>query len=372
MPIMKLAGHLPLQDMIAQTIDTARAQMSASSEKRASAAPAGRRAPVKTKVAGPVIDFSDPDQIEKLASALESVGDDLIKEADSIENGGESHQGGMQLPTNTITPGRQSYNRDGSKRHSVPMSTGMQSSSDGGGATQMPNDANKAPGGPPMPAKGVFKTAAQGVFERIEQTKLAKSMPPSFAENAGKVVAAQDPKKPGAEKPDLGAPGKKKKDEDEDEDDKEKKSSASFDFLLSKLSESAQGGETLDSASGSGPKPPSNPGREYIESNSAATNMKKVDGKAPQKRLLSEVLTEPALSKSTDSKVQDNLRNASKGGVKIAAARAFLQKIASDPSDPRHEKLKEAFAKAKEKKAIGGMGTSPMSSGGLPPPSAGM
>lgn len=89
--------------------------------------------------------------------------------------------------------------------------------------------------------------------------------------------------------------------------------------------------------------------------------------------MLSEVLTEPAMSRSTDSTVQENLRNASAGGVKIAAARAYLQKIASDPSDPRHEKLKEAFAKAKEKKTMaGGMGTSPMPMGGSTPPMAGM
>lgn len=253
MPIMKLAGHLPLQEMIAQTIDTARAQMSATTEKRASAAPAGRQAPSKTKVAGSVIDFHDPDQIEKLASALESVGNDFLKEADSIENGGESPQGGMQLPTGNAVGGHQSYKKDGSKKHAVPMSSGMQASSDGGGATQMPNDAHKAPGGPPMPAKGVLKTAADSVMAKIEAKKKAK----------------------GEDKHES------KESKEEEKEEHEKKSSA-LEFLTSKLAESAQGGDTGDSASGSGPKPPSNPGRQYIEFNSAATNMKKVDGKAPR------------------------------------------------------------------------------------------
>jgi hypothetical protein len=353
-----LAGHLPLQDMISSTIENAKQQMEASrSEKTASAKTATQPAKAKT-ASSSVIDPSDPDDIEKLASALDEIGDDFINEKEAaIENGGESHQGGMQLQTTTPVSGHQSYKKDGSKKHAVPMSTGMQASSDGNGATQVPNDAKKAPGGPAMPAKGVMKTAAESsVFAKIQ--------------------AKKDEAK-GEKKEDK---GEKSESKEEKKEDKEKKSSA-VDFLLGKFAESSQGGLTQDTKSGEGTKPAGdakggNDARKALESNSAATNMKKVDGKGPQKRMLSEVLTEPALAKSTDSKVQENLRNASKGGVKIAAAKNFLQKIASDPNDPRHEKLKEAFAKQKEagkkeKKSMGS-GMSPMPTGNTPPSMPGM
>lgn len=333
-----LAGHLPLQDMIARTLENAQTKLASASAPVASqrAAPAA-----KEKVASGGLDASDPQHIEKLASALEALGNDFTKEADSIENGGESSQGGMQLPTNNGVAGRQGYKKDGSKKHQVPMSTGLQSSSDGGGSTQVPNDAARAPGGAPYPAKGVFKTAASaGVLERIQARR---------AELAGEAPAAQE------------AP-----------EAVQEKTSGAVNFILNKIAESAQGGMTLDTPSGVGPKPSSdakggNDARKAIESNSAATNMKKVDGKVPQKRMLSEVLTEPALTSSTDSKVQENLRNASKGGVKIAAAKAFLQKIAADPTDPRHEKLKASLEKKRaekqDKEKESGMGmTSPMMS----------
>ena len=51
--------------------------------------------------------------------------------------------------------------------------------------------------------------------------KIGKNVPSELALNAAKVKAVQDPKKPGAEKPDLGAPGLKKKasiDEDLEKD----------------------------------------------------------------------------------------------------------------------------------------------------------
>ena len=134
--------------------------------------------------------------------------------------------------------------------------------------------------------------------------------------------------------------------------EKEKKSAV--EFILEKAAEYHGGGETLDSKSGSGPKPPSNPGRQLIANNKAPVSATKREAKAPRKPELAQVLTEPALTKSTDSVVQDNLRNASKGGVKIAeAAKEALQKIASDPNDPKHEALKKAIAERKAEKEKG-------------------
>lgn len=296
------------------------------------------------KKASAELDLSDPDDIEKLATALEFMGDKIA--ADSHYMGGESHQGGETLATMSAVSGKQPYKKDASKSHSVPMSTGLQGDpSQGKASTQVPNDHAKAPGGAPYPKKGVMKTAAEGVMAKIEAMK-------------GK-------EKSEGKKHEKGESASEEKKEEKGESEEKEKKSAALEFVLSKLGEGEverrMGGETLDSKSGDGPKPESgskggNSVRSHIGSNSAAINMKKVDGKGPQKKMLSEVLTEPALSKGHDSKVHENLRNASKGGVKIAAVKDFLQKIAEDENDPRHALLKEAMKKKLEKKSMGGMG----------------
>lgn len=71
-----------------------------------------------------------------------------------------------------------------------------------------------------------------------------------------------------------------------------------------------------------------NQARRLIGSNQAAIDATKGDAKGPVKTQLSEVLEEPALSSSTDPVLENNLRNTGKAGVKIAAARATLEKVA--------------------------------------------
>lgn len=71
-----------------------------------------------------------------------------------------------------------------------------------------------------------------------------------------------------------------------------------------------------------------NQGRRLIASNQAAIDATKGDAKGPVKTQLSEVLDEPALTSSTDPVLENNLQNTGKAGVKIAAARASLEKVA--------------------------------------------
>ena len=94
--------------------------------------------------------------------------------------------------------------------------------------------------------------------------------------------------------------------------------------------EKAMGGMTLDSPAGSGPKPPSNPGSKVVHSIQSIIDATKRALKFPRKAELAQVLTEPAFSAAHDSKVQDNLRNATQGGVKIAVAKTLLHKIAEE------------------------------------------
>lgn len=418
----KLAGHLSLQSLIDTTINDAREKVAAvedkekvkkllAAEKKEHGHIPSEKEEEKEKMSS-AIDFSDPEEIEKLASALDEIGDQLMtKEADSIEIGGEKPQGGTVLPTASPLSGKQSYKKDKSKDHNVPAHTPEISHPDAGKAKTLVEDTKNS-GHIPItqgyPAKGVLKVGEAKPEDKSTVTEPEKkaAMDKCCCEGKGtceyckskekksdvqvlmeqklqeKKAAAGEfkPLQPGAHGKVEGKDNEKDKGLAAAKPPMVKRSSA-VDFIMgriTKVAESTQGGMTLDSPSGTGPKPASgSPGgndvRSHIGSNKAAIDMKKVEGKKPQKRMLSEVLEEPALSKAHDSKVQDNLRNASKGGVKIAATKAYLQKIASDPSDPRHEKLKLAMdkkkAEKKEKSSTGTGNVAPMS--GTPTPNPG-
>lgn len=295
--INKLAGHLPLQAMLDQVIRGAEQKLAAAEnvESRNHRVPAQ-----ESEKTASAVSMTSSDEVEKLASALEFLGEKIA--ADGIELGTESKQGGEVLPTMKPVGGKQAYGKDGSKKHSPPMRTGEKSTVDNPGpANAMETDDNRAPGGngAKYPAKGVLKTASDNIKEKLQGEK-----------------------------------------------------SASVSFLLNKIAESTQGGMVLTDDKVSAPVP-SNPGRELIANNSAPVSATKANALAPIKKQLSQVLTEPAMSKSTDNKVHENLRNASKGGVKIAAARAYLQKIAeegctcSDKGECRYCKMKKSVESKK-------------------------
>ncbi len=391
--MFKLAGHLPLADMISQVIEDSRAKIAAdeASNDGEKDKQAKINSPLKAGIKGfknqvkknekdfdknydsdkdewkdekkaSIIDSSDPEEIDKLASALDQVGDEYIKiAADGKDHGGEYKGGGETLAVLKGTSGKQPYKKDSSKAHNVPMNTGLQAGDAKSATTQVPNDHAKAPGGAPYPKKGVMKTAAESVMEKIR----AAAQKPDTVSERMPADETEDPKESKDTKEETksasvirlqDALAKKASKEDKAVETEDNQPSA-VDFILGKLAnvEKRMGGMTLDSKSGDGPKPPSNPGRELIESNSAVTNAKKVQAKSPQKKLLSQVLNEPAMSKAHDSKVQENLRNASKGGVKIAAARELLKKIAEEgctcdgKGECKHCKMKKAM----EKKSMG-------------------
>ena len=87
-------------------------------------------------------------------------------------------------------------------------------------------------------------------------------------------------------------------------------------------------------------------GRSLIETTEAAINYKKRDAKSPVIAALKEVLTEPAMSAAHDRVLQESLTNTSEAGVKIAATRALLKKIAE--SSPAGAELINAVIKQAE------------------------
>jgi len=323
----KLAGRLPLQDMIAAHIESARVKLAAAEgkeskkdekdekkveklvkyEKREHGGkiPTEKEEEAEKKAS---FDAFDPDSIDKLASALELVAEKLA--GDSVELGGEKKQGGEVLPTQTPTGGKQAYTGAKAKTQ-IPTTSKEKATKDNpGAATAMETDDNRAPGGTgaKYPAKGVLKTAGQTVLERIQAKR---------DEAAGEAVLVPE------------------------------KTAGAVDYVLEKIkaAEFHGGGETLDDKSA---PVPSNAGRQMIASNKAPVGATKREAKAPRKAELAQVLKEPALTSSTDNTVNQNLRNASKGGVKIAAAKAYLRKIAEEgckcdgDGACRHCKLKTA------------------------------
>ena len=173
----KLAGHLPLQDAIARTIDEAREKMKLAAEEREEKtekkdekkkAPPFAKKEEKEECAektSSIIDPQDAEEVEKLAAALDEMAEKI---ADYHEMGGESHQGGETLAVQSPTGGTQPYKKDKSKSHNVPTSTGMISTKDNPGAkTAVPTDDHRAPGGngARYPAKGVLKTGSVSVLQ---------------------------------------------------------------------------------------------------------------------------------------------------------------------------------------------------------------
>lgn len=309
----KMAGQFQLADLVSQTIEGARTKLAAAEGRREKTASAKKTVKETEKVASAVIDSTSTDEVTKLASALIEMGEKLA--SDKVELGGEKAQGGEVIKTMAPVGGSQPYKHD--KAKTAPkngVEGGVKAAPDGGSAStlNMDDHGKKAPAA--YPKKGVMKTAGDTVREKMEAQKSQKGV------------------------------------------------SDALDFLLGKIAESTQGGEVLsDDKAGNNPKPESggsNAARKAIASNQAVINMKKVDGKVAPKKDLAQVLSEPAQSKATDSKVHENLRNASKGGVKIAAATALLQKIAEGgctcegKGECKYCKLKKSVEKkADEKKA---------------------
>lgn len=94
-----------------------------------------------------------------------------------------------------------------------------------------------------------------------------------------------------------------------------------------------------------------NQARRLIASNQAAIDATKGDAKGPVKTQLSEVLEEPALTSSTDPVLGENLQNTGKAGVKIAAARTTLEKVAKQGCTCQTIDRECAFCSLREKVA---------------------
>jgi hypothetical protein len=324
----KLASRLPIQQMIANVIQSATEKVAEdqnvrgqkvkeliSYEKREHGhipTPSEEEAE-KTKTAS-----AGPAYIEKLASAVEYIASHLdtvefpnkglLQKA--AEQGGSPQGAGKgegALKVTEAIGGQQNYNMGHAHNTEASKSTAHTSLSgahEGDGKTQLDNDMHNAPGGGNIaptakyPAKGplVAGPSAGGSKEKaaaaLRQAVLRK-------------LAGEDVMKANIEAERSADP------------------LAGMGQLQSFDSNQPAPHQAGDATGGSG-----NQARRLIASNQAAIDATKRDAKGPVKSQLSEVLDEPALTSSTDPVLENNLQNTGKAGVKIAAARTFLAKVA--------------------------------------------
>ena len=290
---------------------------------------------------------ADTELVEKVAGAVEFIGENIDQidwEKVAVGEGigvsranapvpmvGPGVGPGSDLETNvnSPTPGMQSTNTGQAKNNQPPMNPGTDNASKADGqvnaATAMETDLTQVPGGtgvqPTLDEPGNLTVDKKASVARV-RSMLKQA---ANAENPAKISAGPEPlENPNATASEQNVP----------------KQPAAFEKQ-----------------------------RKMIDSNQGAINYTKGQAKAEPKARMGEVLSEPAQKKSTDPVLHQNLAATAKAGVKIAAARAYLRKIAEagDKEDATPEekekakKLKEALAKNggkdKESQLGSGMGS---------------
>lgn len=346
--------HFSLQDMVRQTVNEAerrekiaQAEGTESEEsKKEKKAPPASQAQADNASTAPERNEESYEEktasvfVEKLASAVEFVNSNFLKEAVGKPEPKPAHtppqaskdigagKGNDAMPTNleSPTPGIQSEETgQATPKQQPPTNPGSDVSSPGqtNPGTALETDINSPPGGSEDWTKQDKLKQAHVLRIKTIMNKMAED--------------ANNPAKVGA-----------------------------------KTTNPHQSSPEGVSAAGEGK--PAVPGEvskqeSMINSNESAINYTKQQAKAVPKARMGEVLDEPAQKKSTDPVLQNNLQAASSAGVKIAsmqasAARALLVKLAEEgakedasPEDKeRALKLQEALkAKEQEKSASAGL-----------------
>lgn len=352
----KLASKLPLQQMIASVISDATTKLA--SEQRENGkkvkqllayekAEHGGHLPSPAEEEAEKHEYekkasTNDDYIEKLASAVEFIAGNfdsiefphkgvLQKAAESVSTlDGGSPQGAGKGPgaleVSQAISGKQNYNLGHAHDDEASTSkahTPLSGAREGDGKTQLENNMHHSPGGGSVsptakyPPKGPLvagPTATKHAsIQELYQSAVAAKGSVGHAKTASPMRQAVLSKLAG---------------EDVAKANIEAAADANPLAGMGQLT-STQAGEASPHQAGDHGGGFGNQARHLIGSNQAAIDATKRDAKGPVKTQLSEVLEEPALNSGTDPVLEENLRNTGKAGVKIAAARASLQKIAS-------------------------------------------
>ncbi len=305
--------------------------------------------------------FTDPTYVEKLASAVDWLSENvdaieppgpvalaLAKVAETGSPGGAGKGKGALTVSKSIG-GQQSYKKDHPATEDASKSTAnapLSAAGLPGGKTQLENNMHDAPGNnsgsvphTAYPPKGPLVNLKAKTASATSPSEAAKNL--IMEKLAGEDTFKANISAPRTANPLAGKGGLQ-----------------SFDST--QAPPKASGGPT----SGFG-----NQGRKLISSNQAAIDYKKKDAKSPVKAQLKEVLDEPALSRKTDTVVPRNLRNADKGGVKIAQVRNRFAKIAAagctcgGKGECQFCSLKDAASRARGREKVATMGGMGMGGG---------
>lgn len=339
----KLASRLPIQQMIANVISSATEKVAedqnarnlkvrdllAYEKKEHGHIPTpSEEEAEKTKTAS-----AGPAYIEKLASAVEYIAGNfdsidfpnkgVLQKAAEEAVGGKSPQGAGKGPgsleVSQARGGEQNYNTG--QAHNIEASSSkahasLSGSHEGDGKTQLENDMHHAPGGGGIaptakyPVKGPL-VAGPSVKHASVQELYRSAVPKEKAASAIRQAVLRK----------LAGEDVMKANIDAERTANPLAGMGQLESFDTSQPAPHQSGDASGSSDG-------NQGRRLISSNEAAINATKRDAKGPVKTQLSEVLEEPALSASTDPVLNNNLQNTGKAGVKIAAARATLEKVA--------------------------------------------
>lgn len=373
----KLASKLPIQQMIANAISSASEKLAEDNNAKDSKVQKllayekkehGHIPTPGEEEAEKLASATSEEWVEKLAAAVEFITENfesiefpnkgiLQKAAEEAGSPQGAGKGPGALEVSKAIGGEQSYKKDHSKTHDASKSeagASLSGSHSGDGKTQMENDMHHAPGGGSVaptaryPEKGPL--VAGPTAKHASKQMTAKDI--ILAKLAGEDVLKANITAERSANP-LAGMGQLE----------------SFD------AEKAAPHQAGDHGEGFG-----NQARRLIASNQAAIDATKGDAKGPVKTQLGEVLDEPALTSSTDSKLEENLQNTGKAGVKIAAARGVLEKVAAEgctcktiDSECPYCNLKQKVAAAVQGKKdstkvamMGGMGAmAPSSTGGM-------
>lgn len=381
----KLASRLPIQQMIASVIDSATEKVASdhsdrnrkvrellSYEKKEHGhipTPTEEEAE-KTKTA------TAPAYIEKLASALDYISThfDQIEFPNkgvlqkAAEHLGSSPQGAGKgegaLKVMEAIGGEQNHNLG--QAHDIEASSSkthapLSGSHEGDGKTQLDNNMHHAPGGGGLAPTAKYPPKGPLVAGPTASGSHSKEKAASFIRQAVlRKLAGEDVMKANIEAERTANP------------------LAGMGQLESFDSSQPAPHQAGDETGGSG-----NQARRLIASNQAAIDATKRDAKGPVKTQLSEVLDEPALNASTDPVLKNNLQNTGSAGVKIAAARVALEKVAQQgctctriDQECDYDRLVKAAAATRSKRgstktanALMGYGGG-MSAGNAMPPSS--
>lgn len=388
----KVASRLPIQNMIASVIQAAQEKVAAAPDTREKTreliqyekkehghipTPAEERAE-KEKTAS-----INDDYIEKLASSVEFIAGNMnlidfpqqgvlqkAAEMSGSPQGAGKGQGALEV-THASTSGTQNYTTGHARNIAASKSQAgspLSGARPGDGKTQLDNTMHDAPGGGDIaptaryPEKGPLvsgPTAKHASIQELYQDALSpkEKIAASLRQAVLNKLAGEDVLKANISAERTANP------------------LAGMGQLQSYDATEASPHQAGD-ASGGGF---GNQARRLIASNEAAINATKGDAKGPVKTQLSEVLDEPALSSSTDPVLRNNLQNTGKAGVKIAGARAVLEKVAQQgctcktiDGDCAFCSLQQKVAAATEsKRGSTKIANSMMGGGAMPPPSMG-